>query len=469
MRTKVGILFFVGTIILMGNPLAITGPRSMVNGSLPQVSASTNGTVAYADTNNWAGYAYCPTGTSFGSICRGGVASLGGSFGCWTVPQVAQTIPSGSAGGVQYLSIWTGVGGVGQSSLAQVGVTVTPGQSVQAWWETLPSTETSVSLTIQPGDLVCGEVEIVGQNPFGQQLIYFSLEDRTSGASWDNSGLLDVCGGAIFWPTCEQVEADSAEWIVESPKLNGQESTVPAFSEVDFEDISVDLGGDQWVPASGLVGTGDLCLLELQSVVAPTSWTMMTHVSPLSSSVDGVTGFSVSYLVELSRSEVMNWGSSVEVAAVFASSDTIASTSNLSSFSLDLTATLTTCGARCRQSSVESAGIPVQNGTLLIGAVPLGHGSNSEYRATACLWWVSPGSSLNQSGSSLLLECASEVPASGPSTVISPVSYSPALGSMMFAMTLYGLLVGEVAAFIGMVVLAGRVLIRHLRPARTSA
>lgn len=462
MSSMVAILIIVGMVIPLANPVAVTGQRSFSSGELQQAGALENASVAYVVSTNWAGYAYCPSGSSFGTVCRGG-ASLKGSFGCWTVPQVAQTISSGSAGGVQDLSIWTGIGGTAESSLAQIGVTVTPGQTVHAWWETLPSPATRVPLAIRPGDLVCAEVELVGQNPFGQQIIYFAFEDLTSGASWDNSWLPDVCGGAVFWPACERVQADSAEWVVESPMVNGQEASLPAFSEIDFQNIAVDLSGNRWVPASELEGAGQLTLLELQSSVAPTSPAFMTQVSSLSISADGVTGFSVSYLAKLSQTQVMTGRSSLDVTAVLVSSDTLTWADSPSSFSLALTATLIACDPQCQQSTVERSGISVMNGAQPVGSIPLGHGPNPEFRATACLWWVSPGSSLNQSGTNLLLECANESSASDPYTVISPMSYSPALTSLEFAMTIYGLLAGEVAALIGLVIQARRRLLRRGR------
>ncbi len=442
--SRIGWVLFLIGIVMLSSAANILGTQDIArNDGLGYSGAPSNASVNYMASTNWAGYVYCSGVSSAQSLCKTISSGTVGSFGCWTVPQVAQTIPAGSPGGEQALSIWTGIGGTDTGSLAQVGVTLVPGRGITAWWETLPSVANSVSLSVNPGDLLCGEVEIVGENYFGQQLIYFALEDQTTGQSWNNGGMLDVCGGTLFWPGCAVVQADSAEWILESPQINGHETTLPAFNEVSFQDLSVETGPGTWTNASGLPPGGKLNLLELQSTQTPTSPAYMTQVSSLTTLPGGLPGFTVSYLTQLTGVRTQTQGNRTDLIALLTSSDTVVPPNLPPSFSLTLTATLGRCGTKCSDRTVQSSGITIQSGPQSVGTLPAAPGEDQGISATACLWWVAPGASVGDSGSSLLLGCVGQGLISATHQAIAPTTYAPLIPSTLGEMLVGGLFLAE--------------------------
>jgi hypothetical protein len=150
----------------------------------------------------------------------------------------------GNGGADQVLAEWVGIGGIdGHYNLAQIGTTESLGSPTNAWWEVLPASEMPIDMEVNAGDLICGEAAMAGYNLFGQQLWYMSLQDYSNGQYWDNWWDLDVCGGAIFWPSCSSVSLTSAEWIVETPQVNGQVTEPPESATVYFTSIAAKLGG----------------------------------------------------------------------------------------------------------------------------------------------------------------------------------------------------------------------------------
>ena len=436
-------LFLIG-VVALSTAANLRGAQDIAQNSGPRYSgALSSASVNYVTSTNWAGYVYCAGVSSSRSLCPARSSRTAGSFGCWTVPQIAQTIPTGSPGGEQALSIWTGIGGTDTGSLAQVGVTLVPGQGITAWWETLPSAANRVFLSVSPGNLLCGEVEIVGENYFGQQLIYFALEDRTTGQSWNNGGMLDVCGGTLFWPGCAAVQAGGAEWILESPQVSGHETTLPAFREVSFQDLSVETGPGSWTSASGLPPGGRLNLLELQSTRSPTAPAYMTQVSSLTYLRGGLPGFTVSYLTQLTGVRTQTQGNRTDLIALLASSDTVLPSNLPPPFFLTLTANVGRCGRKCSDRTVQSSGISIRTGSQSVGTLPAAPAEDQGIAATACLWWVTPGASVGASGSSLLLACVGQGSTSAAPQTIAPTPYVPLLPSTLRGMLVGGLFLAE--------------------------
>jgi hypothetical protein len=178
---------------------------------------------------------------------------------------VAQSARVGSDGGIQSFSEWVGIGGAdGNYDLVQIGTTTSPGSGPAVWWESLPSGEVPISLNVNTGDFVCGEVALAGYNLFDQQLWYLYIRDYTSGQYWDNWWALDVCGGAIFWPSCNSVNMNSAEWVLETPDLNGQQAQPPATTAVYFSSLLVERNGG-WQDAGSIPSPGNFIMMNMVS------------------------------------------------------------------------------------------------------------------------------------------------------------------------------------------------------------
>jgi hypothetical protein len=162
---------------------------------------------------NWSGYV-------------AGNGPFTGVSGTFTVPSLYAGTPTGDR-----VTEWVGIdGGVnGDSSLIQAGVDETPDPSnpnlfyLQPWWEILPAPQTNITtVTISPGD----EVTVtIGQ---------------ISGAEWGII-LADDTNGESF--TTDQVytgSGSSAEWILEAPTLNGQQTVLAPYSpDVTFSQLEI--------------------------------------------------------------------------------------------------------------------------------------------------------------------------------------------------------------------------------------
>ncbi len=352
-------------------------------------------------TSNWAGYLYCPDGVT-PDLCAEGPGTVDGVFGCWTVPAVAQTLPTGSSGGTQIATTWIGVGGTHGDHLAQIGVTETPGQAPSAWWETLPSPAQPISLEVNSGDEVCAQTEMVGLNPFGQQLWYFSLRDLTSGTEWDNGGMIQVCGGSLFWAACNSVDLNSADWILESPHLSGALTALPAFQETAFTNLMIVAEGT-WLSVSSLASPETSLVLNLQSTFGPTAPAYMTWVS-LRPSGAAPSAIDIEYLAGLTvPSQESHAGptSRVELQAL----DRIVPDTNVAPFDLAWVYTPSPegCSPPCTaENDVAALNFTVGTQTYSLPPTP----STGSGSWELCLWWAAPGSSdQGLAGGSLELEC----------------------------------------------------------------
>ena len=147
---------------------------------------------AFADTtnsSNWAGYAVHRSGVTFRKVTAS-----------WRQPTATC-----SAGRAAYSAFWVGIGGYSSASqaLEQIGTETdcsAAGHAVlSAWYELVPAPSTPIGLTLHPGDLINAGVSIAGHT------VTMSLYDATR-----HRGVTKALHAS-------QIDATSAEWIVEAP------------------------------------------------------------------------------------------------------------------------------------------------------------------------------------------------------------------------------------------------------------
>jgi hypothetical protein len=181
------------------------------------------------ESSNWSGYVV--TGGPFDAV-----------QGTFTVPSLTTATQTG-----EDTSIWVGIDGADNEDLIQAGVQLEPQArrtfAVVPWWEILPADETPITdVTINVGDSV---TVAIGQQA-GTASWQISLTDNTNGQSF----------------TTDQTyagPADSAEWIVEAPTVNGVQTSMAPYSPViTFSNLLIaesESGISEWVlidPYTGL-------------------------------------------------------------------------------------------------------------------------------------------------------------------------------------------------------------------------
>ena len=197
-----------------------SSPRSGAPQLAPPLWAHANryATTASSSTN-WAGYAI--------STANNAVTDVKGS---WIVPSF-----KGSCGGFYNFSeaaIWVGIDGWGSSTVEQVGTSIeclsilyVSSISYFAWYEFYPSAPVGISLTINPGDHMVGEVKYTSSLGFT-----VSLSDTTSGNSYSTSSA--VSGNR-----------SSAEWIAEAPSSTSGILPLVDFGLVHFSHSTAVISG----------------------------------------------------------------------------------------------------------------------------------------------------------------------------------------------------------------------------------
>lgn len=144
---------------------------------------------------NWSGYATAP-----GS----GITGVKSTF---KVPTVSIAPPGFAAN-------WTGIGGYNTQDLIQAGTSEDELQGYYAWYEILPASETPISGTVNPGDVMTVDIHNVGTN-----LWSVSIANNTRGWTWQRN---------ISYVSTES----SAEWIFEAPTVGVQ--TIPANTGTNY-------------------------------------------------------------------------------------------------------------------------------------------------------------------------------------------------------------------------------------------
>jgi Peptidase A4 family len=160
-------------------------------------------------STNWAGYAVHGAGTSFRQVSA-----------TWTQPD-ATCVP----GQPTYSADWVGLGGYSLTSdaLEQTGTEVdcnAAGKVVSsAWYELVPAPSKTISLAVQPGDVMHASVTVT------RNQVLIALDDLTRG--WRFAKTL----------TAPSVDVSSAEWIVEAPSECLSQFACQALPLADFGSV----------------------------------------------------------------------------------------------------------------------------------------------------------------------------------------------------------------------------------------
>lgn len=209
--------------VISGTPTA-TGPATFTLGvtdasaPTPNVASAQMTITIFPPTGapvtpvNWSGYA----------VTTGPYSAVSGTF---SVPSLYLGNPNTN------MAEWVGIDGFGNQSLIQAGIDEFPDPAnssyfyIVPWWEILPAVETPISaITALPGDSITITLAAVG------------------GGVW-NIEVADATNGQEF--TIEQAYSGpgaSAEWIVEAPTVNGQQSNLAPYTPTEFTQLSVSGG-----------------------------------------------------------------------------------------------------------------------------------------------------------------------------------------------------------------------------------
>jgi Peptidase A4 family len=164
--------------------------------------------------DNWSGgVVYAPSGQSFKWV-----------QGDWVIPDVYPTAQNQW----QYCANWVGLDGDGSGDVCQAGMICAVFQSGSSitrsffpWHEWYPSNWVEITnLSISPGDLVSVLVCTQGAGST-TATIYFG--NQSSGVSTSYQ---------ITAPSGTKLVGNSAEWIVETPKVNGVLTDMPDYGQV---------------------------------------------------------------------------------------------------------------------------------------------------------------------------------------------------------------------------------------------
>lgn len=163
-------------------------------------------------TTTWAGYA----------VTMGGGKSFSSVSGSWTEPSVSCTGTQAAA------AFWVGLDGLfptlrtveqigTDSDCTKQGKTVSP--SYYAWWEMYPSASVpfGTKYPVSPGDVLTASVSQTGG--VGGSVVL----SMSSSKGWSFTTTQKMIGNAV-----------TAEWITETPKINGKIPPLADFGSVTF-------------------------------------------------------------------------------------------------------------------------------------------------------------------------------------------------------------------------------------------
>jgi hypothetical protein len=167
--------------------------------------------------DNWSGgVVYAPSGQSFKWI-----------QGEWVAPNVYPP----TSGQWYYCANWIGLDGDGSGDVCQAGMICAAYQSgtsitrsIYPWHEWFPQSWVEITnLAISPGDLISMMICTPSGAGSTSATIYFS--NVTSGASMTYT---------ITAPSGTKLVGNSAEWIAETPVVNGALTSMPDYGEIFF-------------------------------------------------------------------------------------------------------------------------------------------------------------------------------------------------------------------------------------------
>jgi Peptidase A4 family len=167
---------------------------------------------ANATSTNWSGSAvFAAAGTTCGWV-----------EGEWTVPD-----PSDPKGGKSsyYSSAWIGIDGWGSPDVLQAGTEssmVNGSKKVYAWWEWYPDFEVAIAnFPVSAGDTIfC----LICANSTTTAGIYLTNDNTDQHVSFN-----------ITAPSGTTLQGNCAEWIVETPSVGGNPTTLPDYGVVYFD------------------------------------------------------------------------------------------------------------------------------------------------------------------------------------------------------------------------------------------
>jgi hypothetical protein len=196
--------------------------QALKSGDRPLEKPTELAKIANATSSNWSGsVAFAPAGRTFGWI-----------EGEWTVPN-----PHAPSLGSFYASEWIGIDGWGSPDVLQAGteteildIGIIRTSQIYTWWEWYPSGEVAISnLPVSPGDLMyC----LICVNSNTTATVY--LTNESSGVSTHFS---------ITAPAGTVLTANSAEWVVERPSVNGALTSLSDYKAVYFDEGIAGLTG----------------------------------------------------------------------------------------------------------------------------------------------------------------------------------------------------------------------------------
>ena len=167
--------------------------------------------------DNWSGgVVYAPGGQSFKWV-----------QGDWVVPDVYPTVQNQW----QYCASWVGLDGDGSGDVCQAGMICAAyasgssiSRSIFPWHEWYPQSWVEITnLDVSPGDLVTMLICSTDGAGSTSALVFFG--NQTSGVSTSYQ---------ITAPSGTKLAGNSAEWVVETPVVNGVLSDMPDYGQVFF-------------------------------------------------------------------------------------------------------------------------------------------------------------------------------------------------------------------------------------------
>ncbi|MGC8539411.1 MAG: G1 family glutamic endopeptidase [Phycisphaerae bacterium] len=167
-------------------------------------------------SGNWAGYIANTTSNT---------QTFTNVVGSWQVPAVAKPASGGT-----YSSFWVGLDGSGSPTVEQLGTSsfyTSSGANYYAWYEMYPQPSIAITtMTVKPGDWMNASVQYEGNNNYR-----LTMEDTTSGSLFT----IDQTSNYGLRAT--------AEWIAESPEINGSISSLANFGTATFLGASATING----------------------------------------------------------------------------------------------------------------------------------------------------------------------------------------------------------------------------------
>ncbi len=165
---------------------------------------------------DWAGYSV----SSNTLFPQPSVTSISGS---WTVPTIAVSADN------TFSAAWIGIGGIGESTLIQVGSqhdSVGGVVTYSLWYEMLPDDSIKIpEITVAPGDIISSSISLANSdtNEWLIEISDLSKRQTFSQTFVYNSSRL------------------TAEWIVERPTVNNRMTSLADFGVITFTDIKAQI------------------------------------------------------------------------------------------------------------------------------------------------------------------------------------------------------------------------------------